>query len=212
LGKTGWVELKSEGEHIGLQEVSDIKWEYVITEVVYRKFSRPLARALARCNVSPNSVTIFATLLGIFSGYLIAIGKFYESVAVIFISQILDCTDGDLARLTGRVTRKGAFLDRVFDRFVDAALIIGMVAVSPEELWLVGMLAIVGSFGVSISRAMAEAEGAERKVGVGGRDTRLVIVMLGLLLNRLYEALVILAFLGFLTTLHRMVHTLRQLE
>jgi len=192
--------------------VSEIKWEYVITELVYRRFSRPIAKLLARYNVNPNSITFFAAFLGILSGYLIAIGKIYESVLMIFISQIFDCVDGDLARLTGRVTHKGAYLDRIFDRFVDAALVIGMVALSPEELWLVGMLAIVGSFGVSISRAMAEAEGAVCKVGIGGRDTRIVIIMLGLILNQLYATLVILTFLGFLTTVHRMVHTLKQLD
>lgn len=189
-----------------------IKWEYFITEFVYRRFSTPLAKLLTRFNVNPNTITIFATLTGISAGYLIAIGKFYESIAVIFVSQILDCVDGDLARLTDRVTRKGAYLDRILDRFVDAALIIGMVAVSPAELWFVGMFALIGSFGVSISRAMAEVEGAECKVGIGGRDTRLVIIMLGLLSNRVYATLIILAFLGFLTTVHRIWHTIKQLE
>jgi CDP-diacylglycerol--glycerol-3-phosphate 3-phosphatidyltransferase len=191
--------------------VLKIKLEYFITEFAYRRFSRPLARILIRFNVNPNTITIFSTLLGISAGYLIAIGRFYESIAVIFISQILDCADGDLARLAGRVTKRGAYLDRILDRFVDAALVIGMVAVAPAKLWFAGMLALVGSFGVSISRAMAEAEGAECKVGIGSRDTRLVIIMLGLLANHIYATLIILAFLGFLTTFHRTLHTIKQL-
>ena len=150
---------------------------------------------------------------------VIAAGKIYWGVLTLFISQILDCTDGDLARLTGRVTRSGAYLDRVFDRFVDAAIIIGMVYLHPAELWLAGFMAVVGSFGVSITRAMAEAEGAECKVGIGGRDTRLAIIMVGLLYGyasgnavSVYSAtLWVVAVLGFITTLHRMVHTIRQL-
>ena len=189
-----------------------VKWEYVITEFVYRKFSKPIARLLARFNVNPTSITFLATFIGLFSGYLIAIGRIYEGVAVIFISQIFDCVDGDLARLTNRVTRRGGFLDRVFDRFVDAAIIIGIIALSPLELWLIGILAIVGSFGVSMSRAMAEAEGAVCKVGIGGRDTRLAIIMIGLLLNQFYVTLLIIAALGFFTTAHRILHTLKQLE
>lgn len=191
-------------------EVIFIKWEYLLTELVYRRFSRPLARILAKTSITPNTVTIIATIMGLLSGILIALGKIYEGVAVLFISQILDCTDGDLARITGRVTRLGAFIDRVFDRFVDAAIIIGIVALSPERLWLAGFMAIIGSFGVSISRAMAEAEGAECKVGIGGRDTRLAIVMAGLLLGYLEATLWIIASLGFLTTAHRIVHTIRQ--
>ncbi len=193
-------------------------WEYVITEKVYRRFSRPLAAFLAKFNASPNAVTIVATVIGILAALPIAAGMLWEGAAVIFISQILDCTDGDLARMTGRVTRKGAYLDRVFDRFVDAAIVIGAVWLNPLRLWLPGFLAIVGSFGVSISRAMAEAEGAVCKVGIGGRDTRLAIIMASLLAAEFYgitaieAALWIIAALGVITTAHRIVHTLRQLD
>lgn len=188
-----------------------IKWEYVITEVVYRKFSRPIARFLAKFNVNPTLITFIATFVGLFSGYLIAMGEIYKGVVVLFVSQILDCVDGDLARITNRVTKIGGFLDRVFDRFVDAAIIMGIIALSPPDLWLVGTLAIVGSFGVSMSRAMAEAEGAVCKVGIGGRDTRLAIIMIGLILNYYFATLLIVAILGFITTIHRIVHTLKQL-
>ncbi|AEA47442.1 CDP-alcohol phosphatidyltransferase family protein [Archaeoglobus veneficus] len=186
-------------------------WEYVLTEVVYRRFSRPLAQFLARFDVDPNHITIVATLTGMIPAFLMAYGMFYEAIVAIFISQILDCTDGDLARLTGKTTRKGAYLDRVMDRFVDAALIMGLVAVNPEY-WLLGMLALTTSFGVSITRVMAEAEGAVCKVGVGGRDTRLLIIMLGLLFGAIYETLVVLTVLGAVTTVHRMIHSLKQLD
>ncbi|WP_230972402.1 CDP-alcohol phosphatidyltransferase family protein [Archaeoglobus neptunius] len=191
----------------------------MLTELVYRRFSKPLAKILSKTGVSPNAVTIMATLVGIGAAAVIASGEIYWGVLTLFISQILDCTDGDLARLTGRVTRVGAYLDRVFDRFVDAAIVIGVVYLAPSELWLAGFMAVVGSFGVSITRAMAEAEGAECKVGIGGRDTRLAIIMAGLLLGfatgkdvSLYSlTLWIVAVLGFITTIHRMIHTMKQL-
>lgn len=200
-------------------EVIQIKWEYLLTELVYRRFSKPLARLLSKTNVSPNSVTVIATIVGLASAAIVAMHEIYLGVLVLFISQILDCTDGDLARLTGRVTRKGAYLDRVFDRFVDAAIVIGIVHLFPLELWFEGFLAIVGSFGVSITRAMAEAEGAECKVGIGGRDTRLAIIMIGLLVGynaineiQIYSiTLWIIAALGFITTVHRIIHTMKQL-
>ncbi len=195
-----------------------IKWEYLLTELVYRRFSKPLAKLFAKTPLTPNAVTVIATAIGIISAFLIAAREIYLAVVVIFISQILDCTDGDLARLTNRVTRKGAFIDRVFDRFVDAAIIAGIVALNPQKLWLSGFMAIVGSFGVSMSRAMAEAEGAECKVGIGGRDTRLAIIMIGLLVGAYYNSIEIfdatmwiIAVLGFITTAHRIIHTLKQL-
>jgi len=95
----------------------------------------------------------------------------------------------------------------------------GIVALDPPRLWLSGLMAIVGSFGVSISRAMAEAEGAECKVGIGGRDTRLAIIMIGLLIGAYYNSVSVydatlwtIAVLGLMTTAHRIVHTLKQLK
>lgn len=175
---------------------------------------------LSKTGVSPNFITLTATIAGLGAAAIIAIGEIYWGVLALFLSQILDCTDGDLARLTGKVTRKGAFIDRIFDRFVDAAVVIGIVYLYPAELWLAGFMAVVGSFGVSITRVMAEVEGAECKVGIGGRDTRLAIIMAGLLYGHasgnavvVYSAtLWIVATLGFITTIQRIIHTLRQLD
>jgi len=180
--------------------------------MVYRRFSKPLARFFLRFNINPNTITYFAAFLGIFSGLLIYTGRIYESVLVILVSQILDCTDGDMARLSDRVTAKGGFLDRIFDRFVDAAIIIGMIGLDPNKLWLIGALAVVGSFGVSISRAMAEAYGVECKVGIGSRDTRIAIIMVGLIVKLFYATLAVIAVIGFITTIHRIVHALNKLE
>ncbi len=173
---------------------------------------------LSKTGVSPNTITIIATLVGLASAAIVAMHEIYLGVLTLFISQILDCTDGDLARMTGRVTRSGAYLDRVFDRFVDAAIVIAVVYLYPLQLWLAGFLAVVGSFGVSITRAMAEAEGAECKVGIGGRDTRLAIIMVGLIAGyalhnevQIYSIMLwTVAVLGFVTTIHRIVHTIRQ--
>ncbi len=191
----------------------------MLTELVYRRFSRPLAKLLSKTSITPNTVTYIATAVGLASAALIAMREIYLGVLVLLISQILDCTDGDLARLTGRITKKGAYLDRVFDRFVDAAIVIGIVYLYPLYLWLAGFLAAVGSFGVSITRAMAEAEGAECKVGIGGRDTRLAIIMVGLVVGHAMQkevfiyslTLWVIAILGFITTFHRMIHTIKQL-
>lgn len=182
-----------------------------MTKYVYRRFSVPLAESLARLEVKPVSVTIFATVIGILSAYLFAVERFYEGAVILFVSQIFDCADGDLARITDSVTKKGAYLDRVLDRFVDAGIIIGLIATNPEELWLVGSLAMIGTFGVSAARAMAEAVGIACKVGIGGRDFRTLIII-GVLAGEIYYLLAILAFFGFATSIHRIAHTMGKLS
>ncbi len=189
-----------------------IKWEYFLTEIVYRRFSKPLAKFLSRYNINPNLITIMAGIIGVLAGFIIFLGRIYEGIVIILVSQILDCVDGDLARISEKVTRSGGYLDRVLDRFVDGAIVIGIISLSPESLWLVGVLAIIGSFGVSISRAMAEAYMIECKVGVGGRDTRIAVIMVGLLLGQYYLTLALVAVLGFLTTVHRILHSYNELK
>lgn len=65
---------------------SKIDWEYLLTKYVYRRFSVPLAKILARLGVKPVSVTIFATFIGIVSAYLFAVERFYEGAVILFIS------------------------------------------------------------------------------------------------------------------------------
>lgn len=185
--------------------------KYPLTHYVYRRFSIPIAKLLIPTGISPNTITIIATLLGFYSAYLIAVNKIIYGVVVLFVSQILDCVDGDLARLSNRVTRLGAYLDRVLDRFVDASLIIALIALNPQEYWLIGTLALVGTFLVSVTRIMAEAVGVECKVGIATRDFRILAIIIGLLLNAVYYILVFLAILGFITAIHRMVYSMRRM-
>jgi len=193
------------------RELAEMEFRYPLTHYVYRRFSVPLARLMLHTPVSPNALTVLSTLLGFYAAYLIAAGASLAGVAVLMLSQVLDCADGDLARLSGRVTRAGAYLDRVLDRFVDAALIIALIALNPAEYWLAGVLAITGTFLVSVTRIMAEAVGAECKVGIATRDFRILAIVVGVLTGEVYLLLVFLAVLGFVTALHRMLHSLRQM-
>ena len=187
-----------------------MNWEYPITESVYRKLSRPIAKFLNKWSVDPNYVTILSALIGVISSVLIATGKFWISILAILVSQILDCADGDLARISNKVSNKGAYLDTMLDRLVDSSLIIGLVARDPNN-WFLGMLALSSSLIVSFSRAAAESRGISCKVGIGGRDFRLLTIMIGLLLGRIEETLLLLFLVSSLTVLQRSSLALRKL-
>ena len=182
--------------------------KYPLTHYVYRRFSIPIAKVLVHTSVTPNMVTYIATFLGFAAAYLIALRYTIHGIIILMVSQILDCADGDLARLTNRVTKKGAYLDRVLDRFVDAGLIIALISLKPERYWFIGTLAIVGTFLVSVTRIMAEAIDIECKVGLATRDFRILAIVIGLLMGEVFYLLVFLAILGFLTAFHRMIHTI----
>lgn len=189
-----------------------INWEYLLTNLVYRRISVPIAKRMSKRQISPNLVTILAFIVGLTS----AITIFYNivlSVVLIFISQILDCVDGDLARISGKTSARGAYLDRLFDRFVDFALIFSISAYS--KLWIEGFFALFATLSVSMARLMAEKEGLTCKVGIAGRDTRILIIMLGLLFSNfggILLSLWLLIILGFITTIQRIAVTLRNLD
>jgi len=190
--------------------VLNINWEYLLTNLVYRRISVPIAEKMSKKQISPNSVTIVAFILGIASAFAV----FYNiilSVVLIFTSQILDCVDGDLARISGKVSAKGAYLDRLFDRFVDFALIFAISAYS--HLWIEGFLALFATLMVSTTRLMAEKEGVDCKVGIAGRDTRILIIMI--LFNDfggIIASLWLLIILGYITVLQRIWLTLRNIR
>ena len=82
------------------------------------------------------------------------------------------------------------------------------------------VLAVVGSYMVSYTRARAEALGVECKVGLASRAVRVVILSAGLMLgggeivedlDLLEPAIYVLAALTIFTTLQRVLHVRRQL-
>lgn len=187
-----------------------MKWEYPLTNYVYRRFSTPIARYLARFDVDPNVITILTLIIGLLAAFSIIINR-YLGILLILVTMIFDCVDGDLARIKDEVSEFGAYLDSISDRVVDAAIIIALITPIPQK-WFIGALALFSTAMVSYSRTKAEAEGAECKVGIATRDFRLLIVLIGLVIGELYYLLIALTILCVITVIQRIVHSLRLLR
>jgi CDP-diacylglycerol--glycerol-3-phosphate 3-phosphatidyltransferase len=74
---------------------------------------------------------------------------------------------------------------------------------------------VVASLMVSYTRARAEALGVECKVGIASRAVRVVILSIGILfadLDLLAPAVYVLAGLGTITVLQRILHVRRELK
>jgi len=72
---------------------------------------------------SPNKITILNAFLGLLTAIIIPFNPLIGGVLVQLVS-IFDGVDGEVARLTGRTSRFGAFLDSLTDRFVDTSIIV----------------------------------------------------------------------------------------
>jgi CDP-diacylglycerol--glycerol-3-phosphate 3-phosphatidyltransferase len=151
---------------------------------------------------------------------LIVTGHMLAAGIVALLAGFFDTLDGALARLTGRVTRFGAVLDSTLDRLSEAVLLLALLAVFAREQqadWsLLTGIALLGSLMVSYIRARIEGLGVACKAGLFTRPERVIILALGLLLNRFNYALVaavgLLALLSFITVIERLVYAWRQLK
>ncbi|MDY0000843.1 MAG: CDP-alcohol phosphatidyltransferase family protein [Polyangia bacterium] len=105
-----------------------------------RPMSRPLTRALARLGVSANAVTLAGLGVGIGAGLVAALGGYWASLGaalLFFAGLLIDCVDGDLARITLSTSRLGQWLDSLTDDLGYVALAVGLgVGLGPPWLWL----------------------------------------------------------------------------
>lgn len=175
-----------------------------------------IARGVAATGLSPNMLTVLGFLFMLVVAAVLARGAFLLGGILLILASLFDALDGSVARVTGRVTRFGGFLDSTLDRWAEAALYGGLI----WWFWQQGLgrelalayAAIVGSLMVSYTRARAEGLGVECKVGWFTRFERIAVLILGLLLNQVGIALVILALLSNLTAVQRVWHVYRVLE
>ena len=135
--------------------------------------------------VRPWMITVVATVIGISAGLTLAAGWGFLAGLLAAVAQVLDGVDGQFARLSGKESTAGAFLDSVLDRYTDGFLVIGLIVFTARSglpsLWFItlGSLALIGSGLISYSSARAENLG----ICLGGptlasKGTRTTVIVL----------------------------------
>jgi phosphatidylglycerophosphate synthase len=108
-----------------------------------------IVRFFARHGVSSNAVTWLSVLIAMAAAAGFATGTRAGLVAGavgFYLSFVLDCCDGQLARFTGRYSRYGGWLDMMADRFKEyaalAALAVGGVRTHQHGVWALALAAV----------------------------------------------------------------------
>ncbi len=138
----------------------------------------PVAKKLI--NVNPNMLSWIGLILAFVSGLLMYLS--YDShillivgAIVVLVSGYFDAIDGKVAKLSGKASKKGDYLDHVFDRYADVFMI-GGVAVSAWCNPYLGLLALVGVLLTSYMGTQAQAVSNIRLyAGLLGRADRVVL-------------------------------------
>ena len=181
--------------------------------------------SLSRTGVTPNVLTATGVSLCLTAAVLVPFenrGKllfFWLAAGIFVVGSLLDILDGALARVGGKTTPFGAFIDSTTDRVGEGAMLaaIALVFARHGRDWAVvlAVAAVVGSFLVSYTRARAEALGLRGDVGLGSRAERVVLITAGLIFapwGGLPWAIVVLAATAWLTVVQRILHVRTQLS
>lgn len=180
-----------------------------------RKVAEWVVGPLAQWGLTPNQLTIVGLLLNAAAGVILSRGRLPTGGIAVLGASAFDLFDGALARVSGRKTRFGAFLDSTVDRYSEALLFFGLlvwyIRISNRIGVFLCYFSLLGSLMVSYTRARAEAMDLDCSVGWLQRPERMILLGVGLICPRPIPTIVlcILAVLSQATVVQRMAHVHR---
>ncbi len=102
-----------------------------------RKYIQKSMNAIATYSglvrLHPNVITTMAFVVGLVCAFTIYRGYTIAAFVLLWVSGALDVLDGTVARLTNKSSKFGAYLDMIFDRMVEAAIILGFYLLAPQH-------------------------------------------------------------------------------
>ncbi len=188
-----------------------------------------MVRWLAFGGISPNILTFIGVTINVGCGVLFCFGEFFWAGIVLIFANLFDMLDGNVARLSGRVTRFGGFLDSSLDRLSDMVAFLGIIifyASNTPQHSLLNVtsagIGLIGSVMVSYTTARSEGFGVKANVGFLQRPERIVLLIIGALstvpnstsffANRMPQVLWVLAIGSLWTFIHRMFFIWKELR
>ncbi|VVB73146.1 Archaetidylinositol phosphate synthase [uncultured archaeon] len=178
-------------------------------------FRKKIGEVFSKLGLSPNQWTMVSLVVAVIAAAFIFTGQFVLGAVFIALSGFVDLIDGAVARHTGRVTKEGAYIDTIADRYAEFLYILPLAFLAlptvflPLRAWL--LLYLFGAMMTTYAKAAAK----EKELGIeeirGGlleRAERVTVYALGLLLasvDTLYltYAVVVLAVLVNISAVQR---------
>jgi CDP-diacylglycerol--glycerol-3-phosphate 3-phosphatidyltransferase len=175
---------------------------------------RLIVRALALSKINPNVLTFLGLVINMVAAAFLATGSFRTAGFIIIFAGLFDMVDGRVARETNRVTRFGAFFDSVLDRYSDLGLLVGLLVyygtINRPSYVVLTAVVMTASVMISYTRTRAENIIPTCKVGFLERPERVVLLIIGALFDKMAPVLWVIAILGNLTVIHRMIFTYQE--
>jgi len=194
-----------------------------ITEYRYRLISYldPFVGWLSKIGLTPNQVTLISVLLGLTSAVFYATRHVYSGALLLFISCLFDLADGGVARRNNSLTKFGAAMDWIADKYVDGFVLIA-IALGHYVNVIYVCIALFGSFINTFIKPVSYAEIGfeERKdgkicddferIGIFGRPETVITLLLFSILQRLDIAVIIIAIFTNISAVQRIIYLYRR--
>jgi CDP-diacylglycerol--glycerol-3-phosphate 3-phosphatidyltransferase len=184
-----------------------------------REYQTLMRNRLIESRLTPNAISLTGLALCVVAAVLVWEEYFFLGGIAFIVGSVCDTLDGRYSRMSGKGTSFGAFLDSTLDRMEEGIVLTAVAVVFAKRdmqfATAAVVIAVIASLMVSYTRARAEALGVECKVGIASRAVRVVILSIGILfadLDLLAPAVYVLAALGSVTVLQRILHVRKQLN
>lgn len=169
----------------------------------------PLTPIIRKVGVSPNAITVAGFLITSIGAVVMA-SDLPTGGLVVLAGSLFDMLDGIVARINGKASEFGAFMDSVLDRFSDGFLFLSLAwhfgSTGNHTGVFISLATMLGAFVISYARARAEGLGTHCKTGLMERPERLALIIFAALTGFVMPVLWVLCILTYYTVFQRLYH------
>ncbi|MEM3143715.1 MAG: CDP-alcohol phosphatidyltransferase family protein [Candidatus Nitrosotenuis sp.] len=183
-----------------------------------KPYLEKIGRGFASTGLSPNFWTCIGLAFAFVAAAAYGLNEHIQYAAIfggilLLLSGFFDIVDGQVARFTQKTSKKGGFLDSMFDKVAEVAIFLGLLIGNFADPIMI-FLAITMSLLVSYSRSRAESLGIKLQgIGIGERAERLlVIAMLGMVPGLMPYAIAIVVIIAGVTFVQRVIITSKNIK
>ena len=193
-------------------------WVYFVLNNL-RESLRPalekMGKGFAATGLSPNFWTVVGLVIALASAAVYGMGMEFGLIIggiLLLVSGFFDMVDGQVARVTGKTSKKGEYLDSMFDKISEVAIFLGILVGGYAEPYLV-LLAITLSLLVSYARAKSDLINIKLQgIGIGERAERLLVIAVIGIFGFMDYAVVIVVIIAGITLIQRMIYTAKNID
>lgn len=174
-----------------------------------------IGKGFASTGLSANFWTFVGLGFALASAIVYGLGVEFGLViggVLLLVSGFFDMVDGQVARITGKTSKKGEYLDSMFDKISEVAIFLGILVGGYAEPYLV-LLAITLSLLVSYARSKSLIINIKLQgIGIGERAERLLVIALIGIIGFMDYAVIIVVIIAGITLIQRIMFTVKNIK